>query len=179
MTNPEPATTPRPARRRTALALALAGAAVAATAGALATALAGPPATDRQAEVADRGREVMPFDLDRTTHRFAETPDGGVQTVVADNPGDRAQIALVRRHLRDEADRFAAGDFADPARIHGEDMPGLAELRAAAGRIEVRYADVPDGAVITYATADPVLVDALHRWFDAQLGDHGGHAEHG
>ena len=32
---------------------------------------------DRQAEVAARGAEVMPFDLDRTEHVFEKQPGGG------------------------------------------------------------------------------------------------------
>jgi hypothetical protein len=132
----------------------------------------------RQAEVAARGAEVMPFDLDRTTHVFTATPDGGVQTVVADEP-DETQVSLVRAHLREEADRFARGDFGDPARIHGEDMPGLAELRAGHHEISVAYDEVGGGARLTYRTDDAALVDALHRWFDAQVADHGDHAEHG
>jgi hypothetical protein len=141
------------------------------------TGRAGSVGADRQREVAERGREVMPFDLDRTTHHFAKTPDGGVQTVVADDPADAAQVALVRGHLRQEAERFRAGDFDDPAAIHGDQMPGLAALRAGAGRITVRYAERPDGATLTYATAEPELVAALHQWFDAQVGDHGSHAQ--
>jgi hypothetical protein len=79
---------------------------------------AGP--TDRQAEVAERGSRIMPFDLDAATHRFDPDPDGLTQTVVADDPSDSDQVALVREHVRDEADRFARGDFDDPAHIHGE-----------------------------------------------------------
>jgi hypothetical protein len=134
---------------------------------------------ERLAEVADRGRSVMPFDLERTTHRFAEADTGGVQTVVSDDPADTAQIDLVREHLREEAGRFAAGDFTDPGRIHGHDMPGLAALREGAGRIGVEYADTADGGRITYTTSEPALVAALHAWFDAQVGDHGSHATHG
>lgn len=138
----------------------------------------GTRATDRQAEVAERGASVMPFDLDATTHRFEPRDDGLVQTVVADDPGDADQVALVRRHLADEAERFAAGDFGDPASIHGEEMPGLAELVAGAAEVDVVYADVPDGARITYTSDDLALVGALHRWGEAQVSDHGDHAEH-
>jgi hypothetical protein len=134
---------------------------------------------DRQHEVADRGRTVMPFDLDRTTHRFAKSDTGGVQTVVADDPADDEQIALVRQHLRSEADRFRGGDFSDPTRIHGDDMPGLQALRSSAGRIAIGYEDTVDGGRITYTTQEPALVAALHAWFDAQVDDHGEHAEHG
>jgi hypothetical protein len=137
------------------------------------------PGTGRQDEVAERGRDVMPFDLERTTHRFAKTGTGGVQTVVADDPSDTGQIGLVREHLRDEAARFRRGDFTDPGRIHGADMPGLAALRASAGKITVDYADTPDGARLTYTTTDAALVTALHAWFDAQVGDHGSHATPG
>lgn len=132
---------------------------------------------ERRREVAARGALVMPFDLERTTHVFTPTSSGGVQTVVADDPADREQVGLVRAHVREEAVRFARGDFADPAAIHGEEMPGLAELRAGASRIEVEYEDVTAGGRIRYATTDAGLVRALHAWFAAQRSDHGAHAE--
>ena len=90
-------------------------------------------ATEHRDQVAERGRDVMPFDLERTTHRFQRLPDGGKQSVVADDARDRRQVALIRAHLREEAARFRRGDFADPSRIHGEKMPGLAALREGAG----------------------------------------------
>lgn len=134
-------------------------------------------ANEDRDEVAERGRDVMPFDLDRTTHRFGRLPDGGKQTVVADDARDRRQVALVRAHLREEAARFRRGDFTDPARIHGGRMPGLAELREGAGRIAVRYEREPSGASLRYATGEPRLVAALHAWFLAQVRDHGRHAQ--
>lgn len=147
-------------------------------AGAVIAAGCGQDGDDRRAEVAERGAEVMPFDLDRTTHRFEPTDGGLVQTVVADDPDDDEQVALVRDHLAEEAERFAAGDLGDPASIHGHDMPGLAEIEAGADRIEVEYADVPAGAALTYSTSEPGLVSALHDWAEAQVSDHGDHAEH-
>jgi hypothetical protein len=134
---------------------------------------------ERRADVAERGAPVMPFDLDATTHRFMPVPTGLVQTVVADDPTASDQVALVREHLAQEASRFRAGDYGDPARIHGDDMPGLAELEAGADAIAVAYEDTPDGGRITYATDDPALVDALHRWAEAQTMDHGAHADPG
>ncbi len=70
----------------------------------------------RQEEVAQRGTQVMPFDLERTTHTFTDLPTGGREVVVSDD-GDAEQIALIRLHLEKEARRFASGDFSDPARI--------------------------------------------------------------
>jgi hypothetical protein len=130
----------------------------------------------RRHEVAERGARVMPFDLEKTVHLFQALDDGGLQRVTAKDPHDTAQIALIRSHLKEEAERFRHGDFGDPARIHGADMPGLAELSEGAARIEIRQTDLPDGAEIRYASRDPALVEALHRWFQAQLHDHGRHA---
>jgi hypothetical protein len=130
----------------------------------------------RQEQVATRGASVMPFDLDATTHVFQAQLDGGLQQVVAKDPADAEQIALIRQHLQHEAAMFARDDFADPAAIHGEEMPGLAVLRASAGRIDVAYSEFADGAQLRYTTGDPALVTALHQWFAAQLSDHGSHA---
>ncbi|KAK5344213.1 hypothetical protein LTR11_012158, partial [Exophiala xenobiotica] len=80
------------------------------------------------------------------------------------------------RHLTAEVERFRRGDFGDPARIHGTEMPGLAALQAHDGRITIEYATTPDGAQATYTTDDAALRDALHHWFDAQVSDHGEHA---
>jgi hypothetical protein len=128
---------------------------------------------ERRAEVAEKGARVMPFDLAKTTHVFESLPDGGLQTVTAKDPGDILQIRLIREHLRAESERFPKGDFEDPMAIHGHDMPGIAELRAGAGKFEVRYGEVPAGATIRYQANDASLIAALHRWFEAQRMDHG------
>ena len=130
----------------------------------------------RQAEVAEAGREVMPFDLEATRHVFEKLPDGGLQTVVADTD-DAEQIRLIREHLSDEADRFARGDFHDPAMIHGEDMAGLHALVMGHDRLAITYREVERGAEISYGSEDPALVEAIHQWFDAQVMDHGQHAQ--
>jgi len=138
----------------------------------------------RQAEVARRGADVMPFNLKATTHVFTKAPDGGVQRVVAKSGADTQQVKLVREHLRDIQTQFLKGDFSGPTHIHGAEMPGLAELKAAKpGQIAIEYKDVDAGAELTYRTADSKLVAALHQWFDAQMSDHGadamaGHMHH-
>jgi hypothetical protein len=180
MTDPVPISDARgadPRRSRALLFVGGAGILVAAIAvvGWFATRDSGDRA-DRQAQVEARGETVMPFDQELTTHVFTATADGGVQSVTANDPSDIEQIRLVRAHLRTEAARFASGNFDDPAAIHGMDMPGLHELRAGATHIDVRYSDMPDGGRIIYSTDDPALVTALHKWFDAQLMDHGAHA---
>lgn len=130
----------------------------------------------RQAEVATRGTQVMPFDLEATTHIFKPLPDGGLQTVLADNPTDTEQIALIQTHLQEEAQKFSTGDFSDPATIHGHAMPGLQQLTSNYPNIQVKYTALPEGAEIRYTTQQETLTTAIHDWFAAQRSDHGHHA---
>jgi hypothetical protein len=134
----------------------------------------------RQSEVANRGKDVMPFTLAATTHIFTRDAQGGIQRVVAKKSSDTAQVKLVRKHLQEIREQFLQGDFSGPSHIHGQDMPGLAALKEAKpGQINIAYRDVKDGAELRYKTADSKLVAALHQWFDAQLSDHGKDAMEG
>jgi len=133
---------------------------------------------DRQEAVAESGAEVMPFDLDATTHVFTDTLTGGTQDVIADDPSDATNIDLIRLHLEDEATKFRAGDFSDPEAIHGSAMPGLATLKERFADISVDLVETEIGATITYGSDDAVVVEAIHDWFAAQSSDHGDHAEH-
>jgi hypothetical protein len=131
-------------------------------------------------EVAERGTHVMPFDLEKTTHVFSKTADGGIQQVIAKDKSDAEQIQLIRDHLSEISEEFRQGDFSKPAQIHGGDMPGLAELKTAnPDQIKIEYRVLPEGAQINYSTKFPQLIRAIHQWFDAQLSDHERHAVHG
>lgn len=138
----------------------------------------------RQEVVAARGADVMPFSLKATTHVFTKTDQGGIQQVVAKDVKDAQQVRLTREHLQEIAGQFAKGDFSGPSHIHGNDMPGLNELKLAKpGEISIQYTSIDGGGQVSYSTANPALVGALHKWFDAQLSDHGadamaGHHDH-
>jgi hypothetical protein len=128
-------------------------------------------------EVAKRGSVVMPFDLGKTTHLFTKTEKGGLQQVVVKKSPDAGQVQLIRKHLSKIAAQFRLGDFSGPAKIHGDDMPGLTVLRTAKpGQINIAYKELPNGAEIDFSTDIPSLVEAIHAWFDAQLSDHARHA---
>lgn len=134
----------------------------------------------RQAGVSERGKDVMPFSLAATTHIFSKTAQGGIQQVIAKKAGDAAQVKLVRQHLQEIRAQFLKGDFSGPSHIHGKDMPGLTELRKGKpGQVEITYRDVKGGAELSFKTANASLVVALHKWFDAQLSDHGKDAKKG
>jgi hypothetical protein len=129
-----------------------------------------------QQHVHSMSHEVMPFDMAKTIHVFKMTTEGGEQRVEARAPVDSEQVAMIRQHLGHEAAEFAKGNFGDPAYLHGATMPGLAELSAEPKSLKVSYADVPNGGKITFEGANIRIVTAIHRWFGAQLSEHGADA---
>ena len=132
---------------------------------------------ERLDEVVRRGVHVMPFDLDLTTHVFSKATTGGIQKVIVKDIADVKQIKLIREHLSKIHCEFQQGNYSNPAKIHGDTMPGLEALRKAkAKEINFVYKDLPNGAEITYLTDNPELITAIHQWFDAQLSDHSRHA---
>ena len=90
---------------------------------------------------------------------------------------DTVQAALIRSHLKKECKLFLNADFRDPKTLHGMNMPGLKILSGSKGKFDVKYKKLSDGAQLTFASKDSVVVNAIHVWFDAQLRDHGSDAK--
>ena len=130
-----------------------------------------------QEHVHSASHGVMPFDMSKTLHVFVMNDQGGIQKVVTRQAADADQVGLIRQHLQHEAEAFAKGDFADPGHLHGDSMPGLAEVKARAAKIRVTYSPLPTGAQITFQSGDMHTVTAIHRWFGAQLSEHGADAK--
>lgn len=135
------------------------------------------PAQTVQEHVHGHGHDVMPFDLSKTVHIFRMTEDGGTQKVVMrGDPADPEQVRMIQHHLMTEAAEFQNGNFADPAHLHGESMPGLGEMQAGAQRMQITYRALPNGAEIRFHAKDIKQITAVHRWFGAQLSEHGADA---
>jgi hypothetical protein len=132
-----------------------------------------------QEHVHDMSSGVMPFEMDKTVHVFEMTSTGGVQQVIIRNETDEDQLAMIRQHLAHEAQLFQNGNFGDPEKLHGENMPGLDALREGASEIRIFYSPIPLGAEIHFETNDIHLITAIHRWFGAQLSEHGADATSG
>ena len=131
-------------------------------------------------EVVARGVHVMPFSLEQTTHIFSKTANGGIQQVVVKDANNLEQIKLIRQHLSKIATEFRKYDFSNPAKIHGDDMPGLKQLKMAKPeQINVVYKELANGAEINYSSNVPELITAIHQFFEAQLSDHARHAIEG
>ncbi len=138
-------------------------------------------ATTQQQHVHQMSHHVMPFDINATIHLFKMTETGGrMRVLIRDElqgTSDEEQISLIHRHLKHQAMRFQQGDFGDPATLHGESMPGLEELQNGAAKIDVTYNPLPNGAEIIFTTNDIHLLTVIHRWFGAQLSEHGADAK--
>jgi hypothetical protein len=134
-------------------------------------------AQTQQEHVHQMSHDVMPFEMSKTLHIFKMTEQGGVERVVTRGAAENDQVALIQQHLQHEAERFQKGDYSDPARLHGADMPGLKELQEGTSNIAITYTALPNGAEITLETGDLHLLTAIHRWFGAQLSEHGADAK--
>ena len=131
----------------------------------------------RQEHVHQMAHSVMPFDISKTVHIFKMTESGGVQRVIAKDPDATDQVALIQQHLQHATRMFQQGNYSDPKKLHGAEMPGFKDLEAGASRIHVSYTAVPSGAEIRFETTDLHLITAVHRWFGAQLSEHGADAK--
>ncbi len=125
-------------------------------------------------EAHQRAQQVAPYALEQTLQTFTKTVHGGVQHVVAKSADNIQQIKLIQAHLLKLADDFRKGDFYTTERVHGADMPGLAQLKMAEiDDIKFEYKALENGAQIHYSTEYSQYIQALHLWFDAQASDHG------
>src|SRR3990167_11551530 len=135
------------------------------------------PPPSRQEKIHEQGSNVMPFDLNQTTHIFKKTASGGIQQVVVkDITTDAGQIPVIRMNLKMEASYFQQGNFSDPMALHGDSMPGVEALAQSAGKIKITYSELENGAQIAYESEDTDTIAAIHQWFDAQVSDHGADA---
>jgi hypothetical protein len=118
-----------------------------------------------------RGRVAMGVDQYTSIHRFDAMRDGGRIELLRDRD-DSAGTAVIRAHMRAIARAFASGDFATPAVVHLETVPGADVMRER--RRAIRYApiDLPRGAALRIRSGDPVAVAAIHRFLAFQRREH-------
>ncbi|WP_051241943.1 hypothetical protein [Azohydromonas australica] len=126
----------------------------------------------RIAEVALQGNAGAARAFQAAIQMFTELDSGGVQRVVARDPGDELQVRLVRRRLRDIRNAVLLGGLAGPGHVPGRDVLALGRLGGATpGSLLVSYRDVPAGGELAYYSRDTAPVAALHAWFDALAAD--------
>lgn len=115
-------------------------------------------------EVQQRVQQMVPYAIDTSPpcKRFPKTVHGGVQHVVAKSADNTQQIKLIQAHLLKIANEFRKGDFSVTERIHGADMPGLAQLKMAeTDDIKFEYKALANGAQIHYSNEYPPSIFRL------------------
>ena len=130
-----------------------------------------------------RGADSRAMGVDQytSTHRFDALSDGGRIELQRD-ANDSAGTAQIRRHLREVAIAFAAGDFKTPVFVHAGDVPGTGVMAAKRGVISYSVHDLPRGAELRITTRDADALRAVHAFLAFQRGEHHaggtGDAEH-
>jgi hypothetical protein len=134
--------------------------------------LAAAPVQEHQHDLNRRGEAVMGFDQTTTTHHFVLRADGGDIQVTVKDPADATGMAQIRMHLEHIAGMFAAGNFEAPMLVHGQQPPGVQEMKAAGAAITYTYEEMPAGGVVRIRTASPKALEAVHAFLRFQIRDH-------
>ena len=119
-----------------------------------------------------RGQAVMGVDQYASAHVFEDLEDGGRIVLDADTFADTAGIVAIRRHMRDIASAFRAGDFARPFAVHAQVVPGTAVMTARHAEITYEATDRPRGAEVRIRTTEAAAVGAIHEFLAFQRAAH-------
>jgi hypothetical protein len=138
--------------------------------------LAGDPATcpmhAQHTAVDTRGDTVMGFAKDRTEHRFRLLSDGGAIEVRSNDANDVESIRAVRKHLREIASEFTAGDFTKPGQIHARIPNGVPVMKQLASAVTYKYEELERGGRVRLSSEDERGVEAIHQFLRFQIADH-------
>jgi hypothetical protein len=130
------------------------------------------PAQDSAfAAMQERGRKAMGVDQYTSAHKFEALPDGGrieLQRAMDDSAG----VRQIRAHMREIAVAFRKGDFATPAFVHMQTVPGTKTMTAMAAKISYEARDLPRGAEVRLRSTDPAAVKAIHEFLAFQSREH-------
>ena len=125
------------------------------------------------ADVKKHGAEAMGFDQDKTTHHFRLYKDGGAIEVGVKDPVDTTSIGQIRDHLKQQAKKFAAGDFGAPQHTHGQAPPGVDTMTRLRSKIQYEFQSTERGGRLRITTADAQALAAVHQFLRFQIEDHG------
>ncbi len=120
----------------------------------------------------ERGQIVMGVDQYTSAHVFEDLPDGGRIILDRDGAVDTSGVTTIRRHMRDIATAFRAGDFAKPFQVHAQIVPGTDVMGAQRATIDYHVIDRPRGGEVRLQTGSPEAVTAIHEFLAFQRTGH-------
>jgi hypothetical protein len=113
----------------------------------------------------------MGVDQYTSTHRFDVLPDGGRIELQRDSD-DADGVAQIRKHMREIAGAFAAGDFDVPMLVHMQEVPGTRVMKELSKVILYTVRDLPRGAEVRLTSRDPEAIAAIRAFMEFQRRDH-------
>ena len=120
-----------------------------------------------------RGKHVMGFDQQKTTHHFRLYEDGGAIEVGVKDAADTENLTAIRAHLPHIATMFAGGEFDAPMLVHDtKNVPGAADLARLKSRLRYTFVETPKGGRVDIVTTDKDALNALHAFLRFQINDH-------
>ncbi len=120
-----------------------------------------------------RGRQVMGFDQQKTTHHFRLYEDGGAIEVSVKDKADAENLAAIRGHLPHISKLFADGQFEAPMHVHNAgDIPGMADLARLKSKLTYTFVETPTGGRVDIGTTDKEALAAVHAFLRFQITDH-------
>jgi hypothetical protein len=120
-----------------------------------------------------RGKQVMGFDQQKTTHHFLLYEDGGAIDVSVKDSADETNLKAIRDHLPHIAHLFSAGQFDAPMLVHDrKDVPGTADLARLKDRVKYAYVETKTGGRVNIVTTDKAALAAVHAFLRFQITDH-------
>lgn len=124
-------------------------------------------------EVQKRGADPRGMGVDQmtSTHQFDALSDGGRIELVR-SVDDAAGVAQIRKHLREIAAAFSAGDFSTPSFVHMQQVPGTAMMASKRNAITYAMKDLPGGGEVRITTNDSLALKAIHEFMAFQRSDH-------
>ena len=125
------------------------------------------------AHLDERGKHVMGFDQQKTTHHFLLYDDGGAIEVSVKDKADAENLAAIRAHLPHIAKMFGDGEFDAPMLVHDrKDVPGTADLARLKSHLRYTFVETPTGGRVEIKTEEKAALDALHAFLRFQITDH-------
>lgn len=120
-----------------------------------------------------RGKQVMGFDQQKTTHHFLIYEDGGAIDVSVKDASNKTDLDAIRSHLPHIAMLFAQGNFDAPMLVHeSKDVPGTKDLARLKDKVQYVCVETPLGGRVDIVTADKDGLAAAHAFLKFQIEDH-------
>jgi hypothetical protein len=130
------------------------------------------PHAQHKAGMDHRGNQAMGFDQAKIRHTFTPSAQGGTIEVAALDPRDGVTIEQIRRHLREIAKLFKAGDFSKPVFIHAQNPPGADVMKARRADIDYRFEETAAGGRLAVSSGNADAVAAIQSFLKFQQAEH-------